>query len=66
MWFKKSKPIEQEAEIDIEHLPICAVERNGDETVFMRADEGVDIWIKCSVEQHNTFVKRFRLKLRYG
>ncbi len=54
-----------EAEADIENLDIAAIERNSGETVLiMKAEENSDIWIRCSVEKHNDFVRRFRKKLK--
>lgn len=68
MWFKKKedfvKKTPLEVEIDIQSLPICAIDRDGDETVFILKDDHLDdIYLECSVEQHNSFLNRFRSKL---
>lgn len=72
---EKEKDVFIDAEIDIENLPIAAIERNNayGYTVFTFAppaesdyakESFMDDWtIRCTIEQHNNFVARFRKTL---
>lgn len=67
-WFPRPTVI-PDIEIDIEHMPVCSVERiNKRETEVCFIKDGypsnghAQVYF-CSIEQHNDFVTRFRLKL---
>lgn len=65
--FSYTKP--QDAEFDIEHIKVIGVERiDGNRTLICYCKEGTlttNYIIPCSLEKHNDFVMRFRIKIKY-
>lgn len=59
--FEKVTPV-PDAEIDIENLKIRAIERTGNQT-YLAFDGDGHYYLECTLEQHNSFVERFRAKL---
>ena len=70
MFGKKQSPVVPDMELDIETLPIRAIERIEGQTVlaFMTMKDGLTVWqeydFQATIEQHNRLVARFRKKLR--
>lgn len=57
----------QDAEFDIENLPVVAVERDSEEqTCIGYLKEGIieDWYISCTIEKHKEFVQRLHNKLK--
>lgn len=54
------------SEIDIENLPIEAIERVGwwtKQTCFIMPDYKYDIYVRCTPEEHQAYLARFKSKI---
>lgn len=59
-FFKNNKC---EAEIDIEHTDVIAIERKFGVSVFSFVGNTADVRLACSPSEHCDFVRRFRQKI---